>query len=151
MTVLPPETPCTTPTPEIVATDVLVLLHAPPGVASDKVIVLPVHTLVGPVIVPAVRYAPIVITFVATYEPHALTTLYIIVSRPEDTPVSKPVPLIVALPLVALHVPPGTVSVSVVNVPAHTVAGPTIVPAPEVELTVMLYVATAVPQLLVIE
>lgn len=39
------------PVPEsIVATDVVVLLHVPPDVASDSVAVDPVHTEVGPVI-----------------------------------------------------------------------------------------------------
>ena len=47
----PPDLPDTTP--ELVPTiaiDVLLLLHLPPGVGSDKLIVEPAHTRFGPVI-----------------------------------------------------------------------------------------------------
>ena len=54
MVVVPPPTPRTTPAPETVATDVIVLLQTPPGVGSESVIVLPTQTVDGPVIVPAV-------------------------------------------------------------------------------------------------
>ena len=46
----PADTPVTTPLPLIVAIAGLVLDHTPPGVASDKLMVLPTHTLEGPVI-----------------------------------------------------------------------------------------------------
>jgi len=42
--------PVTIPPVETVACAVLLLLHVPPLVASDKLMVDPVHTLVGPLI-----------------------------------------------------------------------------------------------------
>jgi len=50
MTEVPPETPVTTPPALIVATAGVALLHVPPAVASDNVVVKPMHTLVVPVI-----------------------------------------------------------------------------------------------------
>ena len=51
MVAVPPDTPLTTPVnAPTVATEVLLLLHAPQPVASLRVIVEPVHTTVGPVI-----------------------------------------------------------------------------------------------------
>jgi hypothetical protein len=48
--VVPPEMPVTTPAADTVATETLELLHTPPGVASESV-VLPEHaTVVDPVI-----------------------------------------------------------------------------------------------------
>ena len=52
MMAVPPNvpTPVTTPVDETVATPVALLLQVPPDVASNKVVVLPVHTEVVPVI-----------------------------------------------------------------------------------------------------
>jgi hypothetical protein len=51
MIAVPAITPDTMPEPEpIVATEVLLLLHMPPGVALDNVTVLPIQVTVGPVI-----------------------------------------------------------------------------------------------------
>jgi hypothetical protein len=48
--VTPIAAPVTTPVPETVATAVLELVHDPPGVASLKETVEPMHALAGPVI-----------------------------------------------------------------------------------------------------
>ena len=50
MVMLPAATPVTTPVPEIVALEGLLLLHVPPEVASASVVVKPSHTLAVPVI-----------------------------------------------------------------------------------------------------
>ena len=48
---VPGPIPVTTPVPEpTVATDVLLLLHDPPGMAVNKLMVPPAQTLVGPTI-----------------------------------------------------------------------------------------------------
>ena len=50
MVVVPVDTLVTNPRLLTVATEVLVLLHTPPGVASVSDVVYPLHTLVMPVI-----------------------------------------------------------------------------------------------------
>ena len=51
ITVMPGETPVTIPVTEpIVATDVTLLLHVPPGVAQLKFVVEPTQVAPGPVI-----------------------------------------------------------------------------------------------------
>jgi hypothetical protein len=47
---VPAVRPLTSPDELTVATEGVLLLHVPPGVASDKVIDKPVHTVPGPVI-----------------------------------------------------------------------------------------------------
>ena len=50
MVVVPPETPVTVPLVEpILATDVVLLLHTPPVLASESVVLLVPHTLNVPV------------------------------------------------------------------------------------------------------
>jgi hypothetical protein len=102
----PPPTPVTTPEVPTVAIDVLLLLQVPPGTGSVSVIVALTQTLLGPEMVPAERNVPIFTVIVATDVPHALVTVYLIVSRPGVMPVSRPALFIVALALVTLHVPP---------------------------------------------
>ena len=48
---VPAATPVTTPVVLIVATEVLLLLHVPPAVASVKLVVNPIHTDAVPVMV----------------------------------------------------------------------------------------------------
>ena len=55
-----------------VATEVLPLLHTPPGVASDSLIIDPWHTLDGPVIVPALGSGFTATTNVADTAPQPL-------------------------------------------------------------------------------
>ena len=69
---------------------------------------------------------------------------------PLDTPVTTPPPLIVAMdPAALLHVPPGTVSVSVIVAPAHTEEAPEIAPAEGSGITVMVSITEVDPQVLV--
>ena len=65
-----------------------------------------------------------------------------------DSAVTTPALVTVARLLLMLHVPPGVLVVSVykVNVPAHMMPGPAIVPATGATLTVTVFVVLAVPQ-----
>ncbi len=56
----------------MLAIDGTVLVHTPPVVALDNVIVLPTHTDEGPVITPALTVGLIVIVFVVEKVPHVL-------------------------------------------------------------------------------
>ena len=149
MVTAPAATPATAP-PLTVATDALLLLHEPPGADSDKVIDEPAHTLVNPDILPAYGSALTAIGFVATALPQELVTVYLIVSTPPDTPVTKP-PDTVALPLLLLHRPPAAPSVSVIDAPWHTLEAPLIVPATGANCTVTEAESTIAPQLLAME
>jgi hypothetical protein len=73
------------------------------------------------------------------------------VSIPGMMPVTKPPVVMVALPLLALHAPPGLALVRSINEPTHTENGPAIGLMPEADTTVTACVATNVPQLLVTE
>jgi hypothetical protein len=143
----PPATPVTVP-PATVA-DELLLLHAPLVAVSERAITDPAQTTDGPEIEPAVSVKPIVTILVAEAEPQVFTMVYEIVSIPGITPTSIPVPEMVALELLALHVPPEVVSTSVVNAPAQTRVVPIMVPPPGDALIVITLVAVAVPQPLV--
>ena len=69
------------------------------------------------------------------------------VEVPADTPVTKPVPSIVAIVVAVLvHAPPPAASVSGVVDNAHTVAVPVITPVTASGLTVTTFVAAATPQ-----
>jgi hypothetical protein len=131
-----------------VATNALLVLHVPPGVASVKAVVRPTHTLGVPVM-PATADVFTVTTLVAVAVPQPLVTAYDIVTVPTVTPVNRP-PETVALPLLALHVPPATASDSVMFDPMFTLDGPDIVPA-DTAFTVTTNVATAAPQPVVTE
>ena len=143
----PAVTPVTSPVVDTVAF-ALLAVHTPPGVASARDIEAVLHTVDGPVIAATVGAEPIVTTTEATAIPQLLLTVYDIVSIPAVTPVTIP-PATVALPLLALHVPPGAASVSVRVVPVHTLVPPMIAPASGSGFTVVILIAVAVPQLLV--
>ncbi len=70
------------------------------------------------------------------------------VAVPAAIPVTTPA-VTVALELLLLHAPPAAASVRAVVAPVHTADAPLIEPASGAGLTVMAFVATAVPQLLV--
>ena len=72
------------------------------------------------------------------------------ISVPVAIPVTNP-PVTVALLVVALQVPPGKLSVNVIAAAAHTIESPVIVPAEGMGLTVIIFVAIAVPQVFVTE
>lgn len=132
------------PLADIVATLVLLLLHAPPGTVSANVTVAPLHTPVGPDIVPASGSGFIVTVIVATAVPHVLVTVYCIVSVPLVTPVTTPAADMVAFPVVVLHTPPAVEFVSVIVAPGHTLFGPVMVPAVGSGFTVITDVPTLV-------
>ncbi|WP_345078726.1 hypothetical protein [Nemorincola caseinilytica] len=100
---VPTETAVTMPVLDpTVAIDVALLVHVPPVVAEDNVVVAPIHTDRVPVIVAG---AAITVTIAVLMQPNLL---YVILAVPAPTPVATPVDaLIVATPvLLLLHVPP---------------------------------------------
>jgi hypothetical protein len=70
------------------------------------------------------------------------------ITVPPETPATTPVLFTVAFPLLALHVPPPTLSDSVIVAPTFTEDEPVIVPALGKGIIVTVWVAVAVPQLL---
>ncbi len=73
------------------------------------------------------------------------------VSMPGEMPVTAPPEVTDAWVLLLPHVPPVTLSVSVMVLPVQTAVAPVIDPESGCGNTVMLCVAVAVPQLLVTE
>ena len=71
MVAIPAPVPVTTPVLPTVAMAVLLLLHTPPGAPSIRLMVLPTHTLVGPLMVPALAARLTVTVEVAWQEPIA--------------------------------------------------------------------------------
>jgi hypothetical protein len=100
------------------------LLQAPPRVASPSVILLPRHTVCGPVIVSGERLT--LITAVAK-QPDAVI-VYVIFEVPTAMPVTMPSTesIVAAAVFELLHVPPPVKSLSVTVVPVHTEVGPVI-------------------------
>ena len=144
--VVPSDMPVTTPVLPIVATDVVLLLHTPPNVASVRVVVVPAQIVVVPAMDDTEGKVPTVKVVVAVAEPQAPVTEYEIIEAPSDMAVTAPVlPIVATAGLLLLHVPPLVASVSVVVPPAHSVVMPVITPA-DTALTVMVLVAVAVPQ-----
>lgn len=129
----------------------LLVLQQPPATASFAVIVEPIHTLVGAVIVPASGSGLIVITFEVVAVPQALEKVYKTESLPAVTPETIPVAEIVACGLLTLQLPPETASDRATYEPAHTPDGPVIIPAYVPESIVIVAVAVAVPQALLTE
>jgi hypothetical protein len=108
----------------------------------------PTHTTDTPVIAPAFGNGLIVTAFDVEAVPQPLVTAYIIVSVPAVVPVTTPLNT-VAVALLALHAPPATASVNVIEEPAHTVDKPVITPALGNAFIVTAFVAVAVPHPLV--
>jgi hypothetical protein len=124
--------------------------HVPPVAVTVKVILPPAHTVVGALIVPAAGSGFTVTAFTAIAVPHPLVTVYFTVSTPAVAPTYTPADDI--LPNVANawpQVPPVAVSVKVILLPAHTVAGPLIAPAAGSGFTVTAFTAIAIPHTLV--
>ena len=131
-----------------VATKLLLLLHEPPLTVGVKVMVLPEHTVEGPDIVPADAPGVMVTTNEAVRLPQLLLTVYRMVSTPAVIPTTAPDEDTVALPLVALHVPPVTEADSVVPDPVHILLVPDMVGVVGNAFTAMPLVANTVPQVL---
>ena len=124
MVVVPAVTPVTTPEPETtVATEVLLLVHVPDGVASLSVVVNPEHTAKVPVI-----FAGNGLTVITLVLIQPVGNVYVIVDVPATRPLTRPVPelTVAAVVLLLLHVPKGVASLNDVVRPAHTVADPVI-------------------------
>jgi len=104
-----------------VAIEGLEEVHEPPAEASASVMVLPAHTLDGPVI----GELTLTVTTLTTVDvPQEVVTVYLMVSMPAATPVTTP-PLTVAMAgVLLLHMPPVVASVSVMVAPAQTTEGP---------------------------
>lgn len=150
MIAVPADTPATTPAVLIEAIAVLLLLQVPPETPLVSAVVAPAQTVVVPLIVPADGVVDTLTVVVALAEPHALVTVYDIVTEPTATPVTTPVLLIVAIEgLLLLQVPPVTALINVLDEPGHTVVEPVMVPADGVVITVTVAVVPALPQLLV--
>jgi hypothetical protein len=127
--VVPGDKPKTIPVVALtVATTTLVLLQVPPGVAFPSVVVAPVQTESVPVMGPDVAVFTVMILVVELL-PHALVTVYEMVTVPAVTPVTRPVDETVALLLSAVQVPPGTLLVSEIFEASLTADGPEMTPA----------------------
>jgi hypothetical protein len=110
----------------------LLELHtpAPLPAVSIAVAVDPTQAEEPPVIVPVLGAAPIERSAVANDVPQALLTIYVMISLPTEIAVTTPEVLTVATAgLLDDHVPPATVSVSELVLPAHMVVAPTITPS----------------------
>jgi hypothetical protein len=123
--------PLTTPLPFTVATAVLLLLHVPPEIASDNVIVLAAQTVVGPVIVPAVALLITDTPAVVVAVPQLVVIEYVMVAAPAVIPRNTPVAatMLATEALLVDQVPPDTALDKVVTEPTHTAVVPEIVPA----------------------
>jgi hypothetical protein len=141
--------PVTTPEVLTEATDAAEELQIPPVIALVKVADDPTQTVAGPAMTPAEEAALTVISRVVVAAPQLPVTEYDIVAVPAAMPVTMPDALTEATDEDELHVPPLTDEPNVVDAPVHMAALPVIVPADATELTAMLWVAVAVPQLLV--
>ena len=101
----------------------LLLVHVPPGVASDNVVVCPTHTDVAPVIAAGDAFTVNDAVLV-----HPAVVVYVIVTTPGATPVTVPLllPTVAIVPSLVVHVPPGVASVSVRVEPTQTLKVPPI-------------------------
>jgi hypothetical protein len=100
--------PVTMPLAEpIVPAAVLVLLQLPPVPVVESVVVLPMQTVLDPLIVPASGNGFTVNARVAVADPQPLVTVYVILITPAEIPVIFPPASIVPIALLLLdHVPP---------------------------------------------
>jgi hypothetical protein len=127
MIAVPAAFPITTPDDTPTTARVLLELQVPPAVTLLSVIAELTQTVVGPTIGLTVVFT--VIVLVATPVPQLLVTTYDIVTVPAVIPTTVPEELTVALVLLALHDPPDTGLVNVIESPVPTVDGPLIMPA----------------------
>ncbi len=123
--VLPVVTPVTIPVvPDeiIVATDVVPLVHEPPGVMSVNMVVLPWHTLSVPEIG---AVAALTVKTAVLVQPKV--DVYVMTAVPAETPATAPlIDPKLTLELVVDHVPPPGVPVSVVVPPMQVLSVPVI-------------------------
>jgi len=141
---VPADIPVAMPNPETLALP-SVELHKPPGVPSVYAEVTSVQIVDAPDMTPAYGNGLMVITFIAADVPQVFVTVYLIVSKPGDTPVIIP-PIIDAVALVQLHMPLGEASDKVMVDAGQTVDGPVIEPADGNGFTVIVSVVASVLQ-----
>ncbi len=120
---MPADTPETSPAASTVAVPTELLLHVPPGVGFDRVVVLPIQILIGAEGKIDAGLALTVTTVVVKQAP----TEYDIVAVPADIPVTIPPATVAIVGFPLLHVPPLVVFVNVVMSPIHTTPVPDIV------------------------
>ena len=145
---MPAETPCpvTMPVAEpTVATAVLLLTHAPPEDTSDKVIVVPEQTTLGPVIADGSGFT--VMTVVAM---QPVARVYVdtqVLGIPTIAPVAIPEdePMVAIAVLLLLHVPPVGASLNVIVDPEQTLLGPEIFPGNGFTVIVVAAIQPVVP------
>ncbi len=116
--------PVTTPEPEPMdAMDGVLLVHVPPVVVFERVVVVPVVNVVAPVM----AAGDALMVMVAVLK-HPVPSEYVTVAVPADMPVTTPVDeSIVAFEgLLQIQVPPGVTWLSVVVAPTHTLNVPVI-------------------------
>ena len=125
-----------------------VVVHVPPRVVSARVMVLPIHTVDGPVIGPVAGVRVTVTNCVSRALPQILVTSYVMIAVPADTPKTDPVVAFTlataGLPLV--HVPPVVLLVRVAEAPVHKLRVPPIPSTTGVVSTVMDCVSARGPQ-----
>ena len=109
---MPPPRPVTTPVLLTVASDGLPELQVPPVAVSARVMVAPTHTVVGPVMVPAVEELLMVMVYAAVSAEQGLFLMYNTRTVPAALAVTAPAVVTVAnAVLVTAQVPPVVVSV----------------------------------------
>ena len=136
--------PVTTPPELTVPFAGVLLLHTPPVAALDKVTVLPSHTALVPVMIPADGLAFTVIDWLTASLQSPVVTVYVIVVVPADKPLTTPVLLMVATAgLLLIHTPPVVVLLNASVLPSQTAAPPLIVPADGLVFTVVLKVVAS--------
>ena len=136
MVTVPADTPVTLPDASILAIDGLLLVQVPPVEDSVKVMLAPTQTPVGPPIVPGTGNGFTLILWLATPDPQALVTVYLIFPLPAAIPVTLPdASTEVIAGVVVPQAPPVTDPVKVIEEPTQTLPGPEIVPADGVVIT----------------
>ena len=121
--VVPADTPPITPVVRpIVATEVLLLLHIPPGNVLFNVVVRPSHTTGAPVMAEGNGF---IVTLVVTKQLKG--EVYVVIAAPAATPPNTPVvaPIVATEVLLLVQVPPGVASLNVLVDPWHMDVLPT--------------------------
>ena len=128
---MPDATPVEEPT---VATEVMLLLHVPPPVASLSANVFPAQNPADPVIVAGRGDTVTVAKTDEQLNPKEYVMIVVPAEMPETIPVEEPIVAMVVLPLV--HTPPVIASLKVTGLPAHVFSTPVIADGIGVTVTV---------------
>jgi len=133
MVTVPADTPVTIPEDEpTVAVEADPVDHTPPVTVLLNVIVAPAQTVLGPEMIPAV-----VATFMFLYTLHE-PTVYVMVTDPEEMPVTIPVGPTIAMAVELLdQVPPAVALASAIEEPTQTAPLPVMADGPTLTVTVL--------------